>query len=79
MDEAQYNMKYYVDRRGRHMSPRIQRRRQITPRCTVLASYLAVFEYERMFFFFNLFFVFSLTVFVGNSPVSSSLKFSVLW
>ena len=57
MDEAQYNMKYYVDRRGRHMSPRIQRRRQITPRCTVLASYLAVFEYERMFFFFKTYFL----------------------
>ena len=60
MDEAQYNMKYYVDRRGRHMSPRIQRRRQITPRCTVLASYLAVFEYERMFFFLTYFLCFLL-------------------
>lgn len=78
MDEAEYDMKYYVDRRGRHMPPRIQRLRQITPRCTVLASFLAVLKYERMFFL-NLFFVFSLTVFVGNSPISSSLKLSVLW
>ena len=60
MDEAEYNMKYYVDRRGRHIPPRIQRLRQITLRCTVLAGYLAALKYELIFFFLLIFLCFLL-------------------
>lgn len=40
---------------------------------------LAVLKCERIYIFLNLLFVFSLTLFVGNSPISSSLQFTVLW
>lgn len=60
MDEAEYDMKYYVDRRGRHMPPRIQRLWQITPRCTsCVGQLLNSFEIRTNVFFKLIFFVFS--------------------